>query len=185
MSGAGHHGPHGIQLLEGLPEFPLGGGFDGGSVLGNGFGFVLGLTKFGVLTPDTSQFHPSHPSVAFDGDQGVRGFHRPMLASVPGEDHSSVPFLSQPEKIEHLPASNLTSFIDDNRRSLGKPPLQEELGDRGRLRESSLLHVDYMLSLRCQDHYRATTGHDLVHELAEDETLPRSSTTPEHGDGMG
>jgi hypothetical protein len=47
MSGAGHHGPHGIQLLEGLPEIPLGGGFDGGSVLGNGFGFLLGLARLG------------------------------------------------------------------------------------------------------------------------------------------
>jgi hypothetical protein len=108
-----------------------------------------------------------------------------VLASVSGEDHSSVPFLSKPEKIEHLPASNLASFIDDNGDSLGKLPLEEELGDGGRLREASLFHLDHLLSLRSQDHHRATAGHDLVHELAEDETLPRSSTTPEHGDGMG
>jgi hypothetical protein len=63
--------------------------------------------------------------------------------------------------------------------------LEEELCDGGRLREASLLHLDHLLPLRSQDHHGATAGHDLVDELTEDETFPRSSTTPEHGDGMG
>jgi hypothetical protein len=39
------------------------------------------------------------------------------------------------------------------------------------------LHLDYLLSLRSQDHYRATAGHDLVHELAEE--LGFTDTTSE------
>jgi hypothetical protein len=89
------------------------------------------------------------------------------------------------EEVEHLPASDLASFIDDNGGSLGKLPLKEELGDGGRLWESRPFHFDHLLSLRSQDHHRPTAGDDPVHKLAEDETLPRSSTTPENGDSMG
>jgi hypothetical protein len=64
-------GLYGIQFLEGLPEIPNGGGFDGGSVLGNGFGFLLVLAKVRVLTPDASQFHRFDSGMTFDGDQCI------------------------------------------------------------------------------------------------------------------
>ena len=95
-----------------------------------------------------------------------------MLSGVAGEDRPGTPLTGQPEEIQHLPASDLSGFIDDDGCPRRNVALDEELGDRGGFHKAAPFHLDHLLTLGVQDDHLPSGGQDLVHPSARYEALP-------------
>src|SRR5208283_4461679 len=99
-------------------------------------------TERRVLPANLLQFDRLHSGMAFDGEQGIRSLNRSVLPRVAGKNQPSMSLMDQPDKLQHLPPANLSSFVHHNDCAVRKFTLDEKIGDCRWRRKTSLLHLD-------------------------------------------
>ena len=107
-----------------------------------------------------------------------------MLSCVAREYKASLTFSHEPDKLQHLPPANLTRFIHNHDRAFSQFTLEEKAGDSRRRPKSSLLHLDYLLSLRRENDNAPARLPKLFDQLTQNKTLARARAATKERDGV-
>ena len=102
-----------------------------------------------------------------------------MLPRVAGKHDPAFASFHQLEKFQHLPATNLASFIHDQDGSRRHRLSLQEPCDRLRVQQPIALKVKHLLPLRSQDDDLAALALDSSLHAAQNITLARSRAAAE------
>src|SRR5688572_30030193 len=87
-------------------------------------------------------------------------------------------FAHKSDKLCHLSPSNLTCFVHGYDGVFRQFALQEKTSHGHWRKESGLLHLDDLLSLRCENDNASTRLLKLLRQFAKNETLACACATP-------
>src|ERR1700722_14545229 len=84
--------------------------------------------------------------------------------------------MDQPDKLQHLPPTNLTRFVHHDDGAVSKFTLCEKTGDRRWRWKTSLRQLHNLLTLRRENDHASARLPKLFHQFAQDKTLARPRT---------
>jgi len=163
-----------FETSEGFCQFTGSGIRDSAAVAANTAFFLISFAELGILAANLPQLGRLQMCVAFKHEHGVRGFHRPMLARVAGENQPAIAGANQPDEFCHLLATDLTRFVQHHDGMFWHRLSRQEVGERRRRSETTVGQIPHLLALRGKCHHGMTRFPKLFRQCLEYVTFSRA-----------